>query len=195
MKLFYSANSPYARIARIAALESGRTDIEMVAVTNRAPDSPLLAYSPVCRVPTLVDGELVLGEAANVWRYLQGSVRSAALERGDWGAVAFESMTLGFLEGIAAWVREHRREPAERSAYVIEVERRRAGRCLAWFEERVAAGAAGPWDLAQAALVCALDLMDHHRLLEEWEVDHHRLFAWLDEQRRRPAVKATRPAG
>ncbi|MEX2629145.1 MAG: glutathione S-transferase family protein [Tistlia sp.] len=194
MKLFYSRNSPYARIARIAALESGRTDIEMVRVQNRAPDSPLLAYSPVCRVPTLVDGELVLGEAANVWRYLRSLSDSGRPERRGWPEVAFESMALGFLEGIAAWVREHRREPAERSAFLIEIERRRAGRCLAYFDQRVEAGAAAPWDLAQVALVCGLDLMDHYRLVEEWEVDHHRLFAWLDEQRRRPAAKATRPA-
>src|SRR5688500_14709720 len=53
MILFYSQNSPYSRIARIALRESGLISIasERLAA-NRQPDNPVLEYSPVGRVPT-----------------------------------------------------------------------------------------------------------------------------------------------
>lgn len=79
MKLFYTQNSPYARVARIAVLESGLADeVEHVKVVNRSPESPLLEYSPTGRAPTLVDGDLVLGESRHVCAYLdhkQGTAR------------------------------------------------------------------------------------------------------------------------
>ena len=71
IKLFYSLNSPYARIARIAARESGIIDeITEIPSKNREPDNPVLEYSPVGRVPTLVDGNLIITETKNVHRYI-----------------------------------------------------------------------------------------------------------------------------
>lgn len=195
MKLFYSQNSPYARIARIAVLESGRSDVEMVRVETRTPDSPVLPFNPLGRVPTLVDGKLVLGEARNIWRYLAGSGNPEQTAAGSWQVAACESVVLGFLDGIATWVREIRRDPPLRSAFLVEVERQRAVRCLAFFEQRVEDIAGQPRGFAQAALACALDLMDYHCLVEDWEVDYRRLFLWLDSERARPAMKATKPSG
>ncbi|MHC5673758.1 glutathione S-transferase N-terminal domain-containing protein [Nostoc sp.] len=53
MKLFYTPNSPYARIARIASLELNLSEqIEMQKVTVRVPNSELLNYNPTGKVPT-----------------------------------------------------------------------------------------------------------------------------------------------
>ncbi|MCA3344104.1 MAG: glutathione S-transferase N-terminal domain-containing protein, partial [Roseomonas sp.] len=55
MKLFHSAGSPYARIARMAVLELGLADrIPFVETTLRDPASTLLPHNPVGRVPSLV---------------------------------------------------------------------------------------------------------------------------------------------
>ena len=71
MKLFYTQNSPYARVARIAVIEANlNAEVEHVKVVNRDVDSPLLGYNPTCRVPTLVDGEIMLGETRNICAYL-----------------------------------------------------------------------------------------------------------------------------
>ncbi|MHC5729781.1 MAG: glutathione S-transferase N-terminal domain-containing protein, partial [Nostoc sp.] len=54
MKLFYTPNSPYARIARIATLELNLSDqIQTQKVIARDPNSELLNYNPTAKVPTL----------------------------------------------------------------------------------------------------------------------------------------------
>lgn len=55
MKLFHSAGSPYARIARMAVLDLGLADrIAFTETTLRDPASTLLPHNPVGRVPSLV---------------------------------------------------------------------------------------------------------------------------------------------
>ena len=61
MRLYYTANSPYARMARVAARESGLADrIEEIEAVTRAAGSPHFAVTPLARVPVLVDGAATL---------------------------------------------------------------------------------------------------------------------------------------
>ena len=54
MRLFYGAASPFARIVRVALLETGLdAQVRKQEVTLRDPTSALLPYNPVGRVPTL----------------------------------------------------------------------------------------------------------------------------------------------
>ncbi|MBD2570111.1 glutathione S-transferase N-terminal domain-containing protein [Anabaena lutea] len=54
MKLFYTSNSPYARIARVAVLELNISHlIEMQKVTVGDPNSEILHYKPTGKIPTL----------------------------------------------------------------------------------------------------------------------------------------------
>lgn len=197
MQIYYSTNSPYARIVRIAAKETGLDQaIAWVKVQNRSPDSPLLAYSPVCRVPTLVDGDLVLGEARNICDYFSRVASAAPLlpDPTDWPARALESMMTGFLDGIAVWVRELRRSESHRSGFLLEVEAKRAERCLAHFEG-IWTDLSGPptWDFGHMALACALDIADLNTLMPDWPQGHPALAAWLADRRTRPSMVATKP--
>jgi len=72
MKLFYTPNSPYARIARVATLELNLSDqIEMQKVTVRDPNSELLNYNPTGKVPTLaIDNGFILSETRIICVYL-----------------------------------------------------------------------------------------------------------------------------
>lgn len=197
MQIFFSDNSPYARIVRIAARAVGLTDrIEWTRVRNRAPDSPLLAHSPVCRVPTLVDGGLVLGEARNICGYLDSQAGTDRLlpAASDWPARSLESMAIGFLDGIAVWVRELRRKRPNRSAFLLDVEARRAERCLDYFEAVWAAThQPPPWDFGRMALACALDIVDLNHLVPNWPDSRPALAAWIDERRTLDAMHATKP--
>lgn len=197
MQIYYSDNSPYARIVRIAAREAGLDSrIIWVKVRNRAPDSPLLAYSPVCRVPTLVEGDLVLGEARNICDYFGRVAGAAPLlpDPNDWPARALESMMTGFLDGIAVWVRELRRSEPRRSDFLLEVETKRAKRCLDHFEA-IWADLSGPpaWDFGHMALACALDIADLNELMPGWPAEHPALATWLGDRRTRPSMVATKP--
>ncbi|SRR5579883_177985 len=72
MKLFYTPNSPYARVARVAALELNLGErIEMQACTVRQADSDLLNYNPTGKVPTLeTDDGFILSETRIICAYL-----------------------------------------------------------------------------------------------------------------------------
>ncbi len=199
MKLFVTPNSPYARIARIAAIEAGLAQkIEEVRVVNRSPDSPLLAYSPVCRVPTLVEGALVLGESRSICAYFDRATGEARCfpegRAGDWQARALESMVTGFLDGVAVWNRELRREPALRSAFLLEVEAKRARRCLDHLEAACPADpAAWPWDFTRIALAATLGILDHGLPDLDWRQGRPRLAAWFAAAAVRPSMRATEP--
>ena len=59
MKLFYTPNSPYARICRITAMEAGLMDrIELDWVPLRTSGSPVIPHAALGRIPLLIDGDL-----------------------------------------------------------------------------------------------------------------------------------------
>ncbi len=202
MKLYYSQTSPYARIARVAAIESGLASaIEYVQVRNRDPQSPLLRHSPVCRVPTLVAGSLVLAEARNICAYLDSLTGTARLFPYEghrfWENVGFESMVIGSLDGIATWIRENRREEHERSEFILKTERARADRCLDHFEASMESATERellqPGIFCGIALACALAIMDLNRLIEGWAVPRPNLARWYRDYTERPSMCATSP--
>ena len=101
MKLFYTPNSPYARVCRIVADTHGLSGaLELVRVPLRDAESSLIPLSTMGRVPVLVDGDLVLSEARHICAYLDekaGSGPSVAAY-GDWPLVASEAAALAFLD-------------------------------------------------------------------------------------------------
>ena len=75
MKLFYTPTSPYARIARIFALESNLKYTDECIDPNvlRTPDNPVLRYNCTGRIPTLVSGDTVVTETRSICRYMQSA--------------------------------------------------------------------------------------------------------------------------
>jgi glutathione S-transferase len=199
MILFYTPNSPFARTARIALREWGMIErAEERPAANRQADNPVLEFNPVGRVPTLVDGTLVLTEAQTVFAYVKARARGdgrTPVERRDWGVAAVEGQAVGFLEGIAAWVRENRRDAEERSAFLLAVGRDRMLRCLRALESLAAAQRLSDVrEYRGAALASALQLMSLHRFCERWESAHPSLADWLSQQASRPSMRQTEPA-
>lgn len=200
MKLYYSKNSPYARVTRIAAIECGIAEkIEHISVVNRTPDNPLLMHSPVCRVPTLVCGDLVLGEARNICAYFDHITDRpmflAYVDGEMWHELALESMVVGFLDGIVVWARENRRDDSEKSAFILEIERQRAERCLNHFEIAIQTEHSPKqvWNFSNIALACALGIMEYAGFQDGWTSTRPALAKWFKDQASRPSMQATRP--
>ena len=199
MKLFYSQNSPYARVARIAVMEAGLNgEVEQIRVVNRKLDSPLLKHNPTCRVPTLVHGEMILGESRLICAYiddLQGREQFFRKGKPDWDSLSVESVIIGFLDGVVAWVSESRRPQNPVSDSRIEFGRSKVLRCLKYFEN---AHETRPelfpnWDFAGISLACAFSLMDFHAFIPDWKSKHTGLSEWFSENEGRPSMTETAP--
>lgn len=197
MKLFYTPNSPYARICRIVAIEGGIADaLELVRVPLRTADAETLRHGPLGKIPLLVDGDLVLGESRLICGYLdqRGGGEPSLPGASDWQAQARESLMTGFLEGITNWSRETRRNPSDQSSFILQVERQRAIRALDHLERTAAAPAAAPAiTYGDLALVAALGMVDFYELVPDWRAEHTALAAWLEPYEALPSVRDTVP--
>jgi len=197
MKLFYTPNSPYARICRIVAIEGGLADaLELAQVPLRTPDSPSLRHGPLGKIPLLVDGDLALGESRLICGYFdqRGSNPPSLPGASDWQAQAHESLMSGFLEGITNWSREKRRGPSEKSPFILQVEEQRAIRALAFIDRTVSAPpATPPITYGDLALVAALGMVDFYELVPDWRTAYPALAAWLAVYEALPSVRDTGP--
>ncbi|MEH1922201.1 glutathione S-transferase family protein [Nostoc sp.] len=195
MKLFYTPNSPYARIVRVARLELNLCDrIETQKVIARDPNSDLLNYNPTGKVPTLAtDDGFILSETRIICVYLNhlnpeiklvADISNGFLQQ-------LEGMTGGFIDGIAVWVRELRRPHSEQSPGVIEFERERALRILDYFE-KISDKLDQTPKLAHITLASALGLEIRIPDLQ-WRQKYPKLANWYDEFSKLPSMQATRP--
>ncbi|MEH2111616.1 glutathione S-transferase family protein [Nostoc sp.] len=195
MKLFYTPNSPYARITRIAILELNLSNqIETQKVIARDPNSDLLNYNPTGKVPTLAtDDGFILSETRIICAYLNhlnpeiklvADISNGFLQQ-------LEGITGGFIDGIAVWVRELRRAHSEQSSGVIEFERERALRILDYFEKISDKFDQTP-KLAHITLASALGLEIRLPNLQ-WRQKYLKLANWYDEFSKLPSIQATKP--
>ena len=172
-------------------------EVEERMAANRAPDNPVLIHSPVGRVPTLVVGELVITEARYIYDFLTKKSTNpdfVSIPPLDVKAVSQEGQILGFMDGIACWVRENRREISMRSMFLVDVERDRSLRCLMSLE-RVAQKMDLP-DFATfrgMALAAGLDLMQFNGFHPDWQAKHPHLAGWFSEVKLRRSMIETAP--
>ncbi|MEM9331098.1 MAG: glutathione S-transferase family protein [Pseudomonadota bacterium] len=198
MKLYYSQNSPFARIARIVTREIGLIDdVEELKAINRHPENPVLAYSSVGRVPTLVDCDLVITEAKSVVEYLSSrpeTTMDGSIGPLSWQEIMQEGQIIGFVDGIGCWVRENRRDPDTVSSFLVNVEFERSKRCLEYLEAEAAHNRLGDFPHFRfVALAVGLDLMDFHAFHPSWRTQYPRLSSWFDEKKSRTSMQETAP--
>ena len=200
MKLFYAEGSPYARIVRIALLELGMDDkVEKEIVTLRDPESSLLPYNPVGRVPTLqLDDGTILTESLLIFFYLdtQHGGQSLLPRDGSDGWVTLSRMgtVMGLIDGLAVWNRELRRPEHERSPGMLALEYTRAMRTLDALEKSVAAGGyAGRLDAVRIALGSTLGWTERRHRTFKWREGHPVLSAWYDDIAQTPSFTMTLP--
>ena len=199
MKLYVTPTSPYARLATIARLEKGLDDIEPVWTRTRIPDDPMLAFNPSGRIPFLrLDDGTGLEDTDAIVDYMDALAppRRFAPPEGEayWPFRARQATARSMLDGVALWARELMRPEGERSPTIVEHERRRAVRLADAFEAEIGTPAfAGPLDMPQLLLFCALDV--ERRLPEfDWRAGRPGLVAWHARVAALPSVAGSLPA-
>ena len=201
MRLFYGLASPYARMVRVALLETGLDDrVRKQEVTLRDPGSALLPYNPVGRVPTLeLDDGTILTESLLILHYIDALHTGKQLLPRDgsdnWRTLAEMGIATGFLEGIVTWARMLRNPEKERASAVIALETSRTNRTADVLENSVARGAyAGPgMNAARIVLGCTLGWIEPRHPVWRWREGRPALSAWHDAIAATPSFQATVP--
>ena len=199
MQIYHTFTSPYARVTRIAAHVCNTAYDSMPIESNmlRTDDNPVLARNPTGRVPTLVDGDVVLSETPAICRYIESKGDGTRIfartdaDGGDWNGVRLESWATSLLDGAALWTRELRRPAAQQSDWLCGVERERGLRTLDWFEaEPGIRGGGAPWDYAHFVLAIGVEYFEFRKLIPDWRGGRPALAKWFAEQQQRPSWQA-----
>ena len=202
LKLYITANSPYARLARIVVLEKrleGR--VEQVMAKTRQAESPYYQVNPSGRVPCLVlpDGRQ-LEESQLVCHYLDHLDAAPRFEPPAGEATLetrrLEALARSLVDGLSVWIREGFRPQDERSPGIIAHERDRAARLIDVWETEVRHPAIrGALDnMAQLTLITALQL-ERWNPDFEWRDGHPNLVSWTESLADKPSIRDTMPVG
>ena len=133
-RLLYAPASPFARIARIALIETELDDrVSKQEVSLYTPDSVVIPLNPVARVPTLeLDDGTVLTESSLILAWIDAEHAGAPLLPRDgadgWRVLSEMGTAWGLMDGIVAWARALRPPENERAPRVIEWETLRVKR-------------------------------------------------------------------
>jgi len=198
MKLIYAAASPYARKARIAAIECGASDkLDIEAVAPWEDPAGYRDVNPVGKVPALVrDDGPPLYQSNLVCEYLdsQGTtkiypdpgparwtaLRQIAASDGILDASVLERMEGMFHEGDAV------------SAKLIDRQELSVKMALDQLEAE-AADLTGPVTIGQIAVACALAYRDFRFADADWRAGRPHLATWFADFAKRPSMTETDP--
>jgi glutathione S-transferase len=205
MRLLYSAGSPFARLVRIALLETGLdalvTQQELTRARLYSPESEVLVLNPVGRVPTLeLDDGTILTESKLILDYIDALNPGPKLLPRDgsdgWRTLAEMGQALGLLEGIVTWMRALAPPEAQRSVAAIARESARVNRAADALEGATAHGAyGGRLNAAQIVLGTALGLVEPRLPVWKWREGRPALSGWYDVIAARDSFRTTEPPG
>jgi len=203
MRLLYTTGSPFARLVRIALLETGLdasvTQQELTRARLYSAESDVLALNPVGRVPTLeLDDGTILTESKLILDYIDALNPGPKLLPRDgsdgWRTLAEMGQALGLLEGVVTWLRALVPPEPQRALESIARESTRVNRAADALESVVAQGAyAGRINAAQIVLGTALGLVEPRLPVWKWREARPRLSGWYDAIAARPSFRTTEP--
>jgi glutathione S-transferase len=203
MRLFYSAGSPYARIVRIALLETGLdgrvTKHEIARARLYSPESDVLALNPIGRVPTLeLDDGTILTESKLILDYIDALNSGPDLLPRDgsdgWRTLAEMGQAWGLLDSIVTWLRAVQPSPAQQESAIVEREAARANRAADAVEIAVSRHAySGRLNAAHIVLGTGLGLVEPRLPTWKWRDRRPSLSAWFSAISTKPSFQATMP--
>ena len=203
LRLFFGANSPYARKVRVVLAEL-QIPFESVPADTANPSAEFLAVNPNRRIPALSDGDTQLFESNIILDYLLREYPntgkgdpplSAALVRpehrwDDWKIlVTIETM---LDSGLNLFQMNKSGIGPEQAPY-LQAEQRRIQSDLDWLEQRASPGGfvQGAFSVLDLNLVCALEWANFRQPFE-WS-GRPKLAAIVELHKDRESISTTRP--
>lgn len=196
MELFLNGTSPYARVARIVALEKQFGEgLDLCWVDPWSDDAALLGVNPHARVPVLLtDDGVALSEALLICLYLErvGGARSL-LPPTQYGEVlALAGIGQGLIDAAFNTVMARKHQGAEADVTLLGQRRWRAmERSLKLLDEQLGVPLTEPL-LGDIVVAVALSYIDFRLPEYAWQQAHPRLARWDAVMQARPSFIATR---
>lgn len=202
MKLYHSPTSPYVRKVMILLQETEQLDdVEIVAAfgTPVDPGSMPVALNPLGKIPALerADGPAIY-DSRVICRYLDARAGGVLYPEGSrlWDTLTMEATADGILDAAILMVYELRARP-EKFQYPgwSDAQWLKAARAIAALNTRWISHLAGPLDMGQVAVACALGYCDFRHADRDWRRGNEALADWFEDFSQRASFKATIPQG
>ena len=202
MKLYFSPTSPYVRKVMVLLHETGQLDdVELLSVASTpvSPADALLGKAPLTKVPALErpDGP-TLFDSRVICAFLDARAQAGLYSDGarHWDILTLEALADGILDAALLMMYEDRLRPEGKQwGDWIDAQWDKIDRACAALNQRWMAHLAGPLDMGQVAVGCALGYLDLRHDARGWRKGNDALAAWFAEFGDRPSMAATRPPG
>ena len=201
MDLLISPASPFVRKTRVAVRELNLTDtvseVEVLASPVDDVTDALVAANPLGKIPVLrrADGP-ALYDSRVITRFLNDHGNGTLYpEARLYEVLTLEATADAMMEAAVSMTYERRfRAPEIVSEDWIEGQWRKVARSLTTLESRWLSHLAGPLDMGQVGLACALAYIDFRHDARNWRSLAPQLAAWEASFAERPSMVETKPA-
>ncbi|WP_136439683.1 glutathione S-transferase [Pacificoceanicola onchidii] len=199
MKLIKSDASPFVRKTLVTLHETGLLEqTELVSVTTSPlnSDPTVLATNPIGKIPALVrDDGPALYDSRVICRYLDAKAGAGLYpESRLWETLTLEATGDGIMDSAVSMTYEARfRGPELVFEDWVEAQWAKVSRALDALEERWMSHLAGPLDMGQISVACALGYLDLRHDARGWRNGRPALAAWHEAFEQRASMKATAP--
>ena len=200
MKLYHSPTSPYVRKVMVLLHETGQLGDVTLEPTSGTPVDPaqgLGAKNPLSKVPALErpDGP-ALYDSRVICAYLDDRASSGLYPAGArrWDTLTLEATADGILDAALAMTYEARLRPEEiRWQPWVEGQWDKIARACTALNTRWMSHLAGPLDMGQIAVACALGYVDLRHDARGWRSGNDALATWYAAFSQRPSMVQTVP--
>ena len=200
MKLFHSQTSPYVRKVMVVLHETDQLDAIELRPAGGSPMAPaqgLPAANPLGKVPALERDEgPTLYDSRVICRYLDARAEAGLYPNGPrlWDALTLEATADGILDAALLMVYETRLRPeTHQSEDWIEAQWNKVSQAVTAINSRWMSHLAGPLDIGQIAVGCALGYLDLRHSARHWRQGNGALDDWFAVFAERQSMKETRP--
>lgn len=200
MRLYHSPTTPFGRKVMVLMLEARLADQITVVEASGTPIDPgsmPVTRNPLGKIPALERAEgTAIYDSRVICRYLDDLAGAGLYPAAPklWETLTLEATADGILEAALLMVYENRIRPEERRfPDWVEGQWSKVARALDAIEAQWMDHLAGPLDMAQIAVGCALAYLDFRLDARNWRDGRPRLAAWEAGFAQRPAMQATKP--
>ena len=202
MRLYHSPASPFVRKVMMLLHETnqiGAVEIVAASGTAVAPGTMPVTHNPLGKIPALErpDGP-ALYDSRVICRYLDDHAGGILYPKGNrlWDVLTIEATADGIMDAAILMVYEGRVRPEQYQYPVwVDAQWQKISRAVDVLNNRWISHLAGPLNMGQIAVACALGYIDFRLPEREWRAQNPDLAAWFADFSSRDSFQATIPTG